>query len=858
MSRRAFESIRSAATHRPVIARRPLMLALACSGAVLLACSAPKPAVEAQIDAGDPNSPGTGCRRDNDCSNGLKPVCNLQSGVCEAKACSSDSACGTQVCRDGACIDPPLLTSISRCQVVPDFAVFRKGQARTFSVLAFDLNNTPVVLREGAQWTAPTGSPLMASGQGLVISATAQTATSTAVSALRATFGEKSCEAKALVFSDVVKAEKLQVVVVDENTHRPIAAAAVVASDATGAVVPSSAVPLTDANGLVEIDIGTLSPVTVSVYKNEYDYVTVADYNAATGSRLLLLALRRNAFDTRGGFKGTFNNIAPSSNAKIGLSGLSLSGSIADVSASALLGLSVPTDIRIVPLINQKGVPVPQGVFLGFGSDAVKSEISAQGVAGVCHLPSGQADEARIAAGSCGSGAAWGFAGDVPTRELPLTTLLGGAQASSSELLASFIPLFKRFRSSLVREVEFSMTPIVGNPSVVDTQSHTVSNLEYQQTPLSFVFAVKSPELPTLGSVVADRVLLLGGVKTPAQGFVPLGIGAGVNSAMPIDRQVDKAEELVGPGLVQLRMAPAHHGTEGDPLRLTLSAFGGSTVGSAGTTVASMAAKFAGNTLPNEPTGAVPVDLSARAFLPFPAAQYAFVAGGTAAQPARTLSLKASVGSGATVLRTQFVDASGRRWVIWHSGVDGKTALPKPAAGFADRTFALADPTGERSSLSIQSLRMTADEEPQSTGLSFNQLVEMNDTNLESLSDLVIETAQVDYSRPRIAFAVPASAGAVVAKKGTLKLSVSSFRVAEGGTGDGVLRLSFADASGGVPGCPTVFLSTESSAQAGTFESTLPEGCAGANLQLTAQLFSSDQTTPILPPVIRQTTITVQ
>ncbi len=827
-----------------------------------LACTKPPPAAEVP----DPNSgngqvdAGSGCTRNQDCLDAAQPQCNVNTGTCEATTCSADAQCGTLVCRNGQCTAPPDVSTVARCEISPTLLLLKNGEQRRVSVTAFDSAGRTVLIPAGPAWNAVPSAPVSISGQGQVATVTATGTAPEAVEGITAAFGAKVCSAKVIAFSDSVAAGSVGVVVVDEATKRPVAKATVLVSDSSGGLVaqPGDMAVTTDRRGYAEVAVGSLTKVTLSVFSSDFDYVTAVNVLTTGPSPLFSFSVRRNNLTSSGGFKGTYANAPATSAARVGIAGLSLASSVIDISASQLLGAPVPTDIRIPPLVNQKAVPVPQGVFIAFGAQEIKTQFSARGSAGVCRLPNGEIDDVKTDSGACGSSTAWAFGGDVPTRELPLTLLLGGGQnAKPGEFLSAFIPLFKRFNSSLLRDVQYEMRPLSSLPDTNDTSHFTKADLQFAQQALSFAFAVKSPLLPQQQLAVASSVLLLGGAQTATHGFVPLAIGAGVNSAQPIDRIVDKADDLNAAGLVGLRMAPPHHGIEGAPLRLLLSAFGGSTVGAQGTFSASMVAGLSQNALPNDPTGLTPIDLSSRPFLTLPRAQYNFL--DTVNNTLNGRELRVADGAGAqSIQRVQFVDNTGRRWMVLTSGVDASIRLPKPPMPFEDRTFAAGLVPGERSSFSIQSLLLKESDATDSPAIEFQKLMALNAFNLDDLSQLLTDAAQVTYFRPRIEFVTPAVNGLTVAKKSKIQLAVTGASVGMSAQSDSTLKVSFFDANGPSALCPSAFLTQETMPGTQTFELTLADSCVGTGLRVEAALFDPGGMIRVLPPVSSALVVTIE
>ncbi len=238
---------------------------------------------------------------------------------------------------------------------------------------------------------------------------------------MKASVNGHDCYAQVLVLDDTVAAGTVSVLVTDELSGRPVSGVTILASDAaTGAAIGSTA--MTSATGFANLAIaGSPTSVNVSAFHADFGYLTIANY-PMTGSRFLSMPLRRNQVDKYGGYKGTLTNVPASPNVHAGIAAMSLPGSITDLKITQLLGPSQSTDIKIGTAIDTTA-DVPAGVYLGFADQQIKTDISGQGLAGVCVNSSGAPDEANITAGTCGTRTAWALVGDVPLGDLPIDGL---------------------------------------------------------------------------------------------------------------------------------------------------------------------------------------------------------------------------------------------------------------------------------------------------------------------------------------------------------------------------------------------------------------------------------------------------
>ena len=815
------------------------------------------------------------------CASGLG--CECDEGKCVGSLCSADVDCGTQVCRSGVCVDAPAASTVATCAVIPDFVVLKQGEKAKFWVSAWDAAKNPVVVKTGITWSAVSGTVVVgAATTGASAEFTGGTPNATVEAAVKASIGGQDCFAKVQILANTAPAAgTINVVVTDELTGRPIPGASVLASDpVTGAAIGAVVGP-TPATGMVNVPAIAGTTVTVTVFHADYNYLTVANYDM-TGSRFLSFVLRRNQVDKYGGYKGTFKNVPATSNVHAGIAGASIAGSITDLSFAQLLGPTVPTRVKIGTAIDQMNVPLPAGIYLGF-TEVIKGDVSAQGLAGVCVNSAGAPDEASIAAGTCGTRTAWALAGDVPLGDLPIDAVAGGLNnIDFGKVLSRIIPIFKKFNSSVVRDVQFTLKPTQkgadGGNRFSDADGglpeFTVANHNFFQlgvpttteVPLAFNLVAKVPELPKFRNTYVDAAVLLGGAIVPGRGVVPLGIGAAVNTA-PADSKTDAQSELVTPGLVTLRMSPTHHGIEGSEygivaLGLSLKSV---TDASAGLATSAIFSRVKDNALKFDPKGLTPVDIGS-SFPGFPeSAKYNYTnaaVGGIGARTFKFASATESSATGSSITRVVFTDEADHRWVVYldpSQATQGFT-LPTPAGTFGDRTFFTGMTSGARSPFLVQQIRLNAD--PTITtgaAITFKNVVEFNSTNGDRLVDFTTGFSLVDYDRPSITWKTPATAGTVVAKGSQVIVTVKAFKVGSTLAEDGFVKLSFTPVTAT---CPDVEVKTDASMGKGDIAITVPAACVLANATMTATLMTIASTPaaplPILPPVSSTLTANIQ
>jgi hypothetical protein len=785
--------------------------------------------------------------------------CQCDEGKCVASLCSTDADCGSLACRNGSCVPAPAASGATKCQLTPDYVVAPAGTPVKFWVSAWS-GTDPLVAKDGFTWTPAPTSGATGGSSATVTLAAGTTSVQVSVG------GGVSCSATVTVLPAVTSG--LRATVTDELTGRPVTGTKVVLSDSAGATLDTQTVGV-DGTASFGSASGT---VTVTAFNAGYNYLTIANYDmaAAGASKDLSLVIRRNQTDKYGGYKGTFKNVPATPNIKLGIASASLAGSVTDLSLTQLLGPTEPTDVKIGTILDQKDVPLPAGVFLAYDVNSIKPNVSAQGLAGVCTKADGTADEDAIATGSCGTRSAWAVAGDVPLSELSgaASSLTGGLSGINfGQLLSQLLPVFRRFNSSVVRDVQFTLKDSPkDNGGRADFNAVTPSQLvadfstadhDFQQIPLGFNFAVKFGNLPSFKGAPVDGLILLGGAIVPGRGVVPLGLGVGVNSNG--DAQVDKQGQFPSAGLVGLRMAPAHHGLEGSTYGIVAlgASLKSATDSTAGVGGSALFARIPENKLVFDPKGATPVDLSGQSFLTIPeGAKYNFVNSTYQGIPGRSFRFTTAPNlAGASVLRITFYGYDEKRWMVLANPADfattsGGFTLPVLPSGIAqDRTFQRGSSTGERGDFTVQTVKLQTEA---GADLSFKNLVENNGTNADRMNDFARAFAIYGYARPEVKWETPTSGG-TASVGSTFKLTVANFRIGtDAATADGTVEVSCGQGAN-----TSVTVSAWSDQEKGEITGVLPSGCTAGAQTLTATLLDT-QGQPLQPAAAFTNAVTLQ
>ncbi|MBM7117025.1 carboxypeptidase regulatory-like domain-containing protein [Archangium primigenium] len=765
--------------------------------------------------------------------------CQCDNSQCVEAMCSADAECAASggVCREGRCAAAPDAARARACEVTPDVLVARVGAPVRFSVRAWEASGAALGVAESAvEWTAVDPEVVRREGAGATFVGVLPTREARAL--VRARVGGATCTARVRVLSADVPAGRLRVVVTDALTGRPVPEATVVVADALGVIQQEDE---TDAEG--ELLLGALTGEgSVSVFHADFGYLTVA-HSGLSGPTDLRLPLRRDPEALRGGAVTSFEAVvAARPELHAGLAGLSAPDAVTDLRAPPLLA---PVRREVFQVDGQaRLVALPEGAYAALPDSTLRqTEVRARGLAGVC-APTGPEDtesEAATRRGACGVRTAWALGGDIPSSVLPRGV---GGVVDVGPLLASRVPQVRSFSSSVVRDVRFSLAA-PGAEQLVPVAHDVTTD---KAMPLGFAFALRVPALPRFRGVFLDSVAVLGQAEVAGRGLVPLGLGFGVNTT-PVDQNTDTQPGLGAPGLVAVRMAPTHHGLEGSPYLLLLSATPAAE--EEGAEASSVLLHRGLATLPFDPRGSAPVAV-AGPFLGVPeGARYATEGG--ARRWLRFVSAPA-LPEGA-LLRGVFTDGAGRRWTVLLDAaraVEG-LRLPVPPAPFEDRTY-LGDHLGSRAGLSMQALDARRTGRAEGEVLRLEDLLAARSVDLAGLDAAVVGWAALNSVWPRVRWVEPAEEGQSVPRGARLRVRVTSFRVGQDALAEGTVRLTF---EGGQGCAGQVVEGTSVDTQGrGEVELPLPEACSGTEVRLTASLLDREGAA-LSPPTTRARTVTI-
>lgn len=210
-----------------------------------------------------------------------------------------------------------------------DYAVVKAGSKMKFWVSAW-AGTEPVIIKEGATWTATAGSALSAPmpATGLSTEFTAAAMGSAPADAVQAAFGQRHLHGQAQVVAAPAMGRQ-RLAATHELTGRPISGARAIISDAAGAEIAQPAPVETNAAGVGNYVFGAATQYSVTVFHADFTFVTIANYRpSGPDANVLNVVLRRNPVNKFGGYKGTFDGYPMNANIKAGVGGMSLAGAV--------------------------------------------------------------------------------------------------------------------------------------------------------------------------------------------------------------------------------------------------------------------------------------------------------------------------------------------------------------------------------------------------------------------------------------------------------------------------------------------------------------------------------------------------
>ncbi len=443
-------------------------------------------------------------------------VCQAD-GACGFARCSSDGDCRPgYVCFDGDCVHAPSCDHFAACRVAPASAVTRSGSTARLAATAYLVSGAraPGV---GFTWTS-SDEGVASVSEGLV---TGGPETGSATITAASTGCSLTCAATVRNYAPA--AGGLRVVAVDELTGAPLAGVT--------AQVQGVGAGATDGDGVAlfaGVDL-TAAPADVTLSAHGVEPVSFmrADRND------LLVPLRASPDPGRaGGRRGVvdFSHVIcePGNpcEVKVALTGASLPGNPVHWDLAKALGHPIQTHIELGG--TSEDVPLPSGVVLGLNDTWFSDSFWFQAVPGV-----------RVA---------WALGGKLNLADLievlgPVIT--GEEPFPWDRLLLAFGRESEGFYTGLVPNQEVEAIDTLPDSWDLDGDGDTGELVPdfgsfpdmgeagmVLKVPFDQVTTVSVQPLPAdgAGGYRYDTVLCVAGVLVVDAGFVPLGVGAGIDS----------------------------------------------------------------------------------------------------------------------------------------------------------------------------------------------------------------------------------------------------------------------------------------------------------------------------------------
>ncbi len=497
------------------------------------------------------------CTSSSDCTVAPATVC--ENAICLPPACGDDSECSTgQQCVGASCVPAFTASNVASCLVLPTAAVLNAGGSKTFNVVSKDSNGNEIAYKGAVTWgvsSSITGATATAvTGNMAAATVSGSTVTATATGTVTATIGSTTCTPSNVTAFPAPAAGTLRVTVGDQISGTPITNATV--EDGSGHALTSNS------DGTYsETNAHAGGKNTVSVFASGYSYVTIVD----TGATDIYVPLQSTS-QTPGKFAGMltdtdFNNLSiPTGTVHIDISGGSIAGNLIDLSLSTLLGASVPTMINLGGT-TATNVNLPDGIAIGLGPTMFKGSYSALGTPGVRSF--------------------WSLGGNITLQiVLNAVSMATGGSVDIGAILTSVLPVLGQLESGVTGGVtvtsgEMGTLTTTGNTS--GTTAHlaldTLMRLHLSATVPSLPSYYLPTDTPGTPTGQLNGAVVLGGVLADPQGFVPLGLTAGVNDTAN-NKPTMIAGFMGGPdGVIPLNIAPRNGGLEGYPfLMISLAA----------------------------------------------------------------------------------------------------------------------------------------------------------------------------------------------------------------------------------------------------------------------------------------------
>ncbi|MEW5854618.1 MAG: Ig-like domain-containing protein [Myxococcota bacterium] len=462
------------------------------------------------------------CESDADCE--PPETCDLRRNICRVKECNPEDCPPGQICINSTddngnpvsqCGDPGEITA-DKC--VMDVANFSLTASATRQLRPVGLKNSGAQV-PAAQFTYTSSAAGVASvdNNGVVTGVASGDATITATPV----GGSGTCTASVHVYG-AVGANDVRAVVFNSRTGKPMTGvkvqlrktdntATTLETSATGDVTFTGGGPAADIKDISAFPEGTPG----------YTWVTYV----APGTNDVAFYVDPLKDESKvAGVTGTFDTSLaqpPKGDIKLGLAAFSIAGALSDLNLESLVGRTVPTDISIPSVsIDEEDVPLPGGVYLKLNTEDIKTRVDVY------------ADGPCTTEDPCNR-ILWGLGGQVALNKIApiISDVAGGDNINAGAILGAVLPFFRKFYHYVQGGISVVDQAAPATPDALPNfpQNDIVVKPAYLLSRVAPFTIPTLPSLPEDASQNLSGALVLTGSYVPGQGFVPLGVTAGLD-----------------------------------------------------------------------------------------------------------------------------------------------------------------------------------------------------------------------------------------------------------------------------------------------------------------------------------------
>ncbi len=463
--------------------------------------------------------------------------------ICYPLACDNDDTCATAgiICVEGTCTKAASADEIARLEINQGNGMLTQDGTLRLTATAYHQSGAILQFQAATlgslyTWAISEGDAASVANDTDVAGAAILTGTGTGQVKVKVSAGSASAEVSYQVFG-AVAAGDVRVVLYD---------------DKTGALIGDATVYVNDT--AMDGDAGNTDVYTKTVdcsagcdfhvFHADYNYVSAFSVKS---DNVLIPLTANEVIDKVEGIRGQadMSKMPPAilkNDIGVAITAFALPGNLIDLQVMSLLGEMIPTEVKLGSVLNET-LPLPSGLELSLSGNWMKENFYA------------------MQAPSDGTATAWTLGGKLPMNELigKVAPLIGDLDnLPIGEILAIALPylqddMWHGLKPGLdLATVEKTYTGEGDDktPTYLDQlESRTDVKLA---SPMNRVINATYSDLPN-----ADAVITLVGAMQTGVGFVPLGLGAQMDTDK--NGKIDTAEAL------PVKYAPQHSGLSGFP-----------------------------------------------------------------------------------------------------------------------------------------------------------------------------------------------------------------------------------------------------------------------------------------------------